>query len=532
MLKQEEKTRSLREQSAWLLAAKLVGFALSFALPLIIVRNLALESVGHYREAFQVITNAVVILPLGFSMSAYYFLAREKERRAASVLNILVFNFAVGGLACLLLFLYPQMIGNIFHSDELTRLAPIIGIVIWIWIFSTFLEIVAIANQEARVATVFIILAQFSKTLLMGTAIVVFSSVEALLWAAIIQGAIQTVILFWYLTSRFPGFWTSFDPAFFREQMRYAIPFGLTGILWMAQYDIHNYFVGYQFTSAEFAIYAYGCFEVPFIAMLSESVSSVLIPKMNELQQKGDRDEMIRLTARAMQKLALVYFPLYVFLFITARTFITTLFTEQFALSADIFAINITLLPFAILITDPVVRSFKELGRVFLLTRIVILSAMVSILYFSIGNVTLTGVITIAVAAVLIEKMVAETLVIRKLELGLRHLHLLNPVVRTAFAALAAGVVTYFVCNGVHKYLQYAGEHFIEDTFDIHALGVLNFFGGSLVLLICGMVFLPVYLFLANRLDLIEESEKDLVRKYWNAAFAREKAARTAETQA
>jgi hypothetical protein len=80
--------------------------------------------------------------------------------------------------------------------------------------------------------------------------------------------------------------------------------------------------------------------------------------------------------------------------------------------------------------------------------------------------------------------------------------------------------------------LQYAGEHFIEDTFDIHALGVLNFFGGSLVLLICGMVFLPVYLFLANRLDLIEESEKDLVRKYWNAAFAREKAARTAETQA
>lgn len=532
MLKQEEKTRSLREQSAWLLAAKLGGFALSFALPLIIVRNLALESVGHYREAFQVITNAVVILPLGFSMSAYYFLAREKERRPASILNILIFNFTVGGLACLLLFLYPQIIGNIFHSEELTRLAPLIGVVIWIWISSTFLEMVAIANQEARVATVFIILAQFSKTLLMGSAIIAFASVEALLWAAIIQGAIQAFILFWYLGSRFPGFWHSFDPAFFVEQMRYAIPFGLTGILWMAQYDIHNYFVGYQFTSAEFAIYAYGCFEVPLIAMLSESVSSVLIPKMNELQQKGDRDEMIRLTARAMQKLALVYFPIYVFLFITARTFITTLFTEQFALSAEIFAINITLLPFAILITDPVVRSFKELGRIFLLTRIVILSAMVSVLYLSIGNITLTGVITIAVGAVLIEKMVAETLVIRKLELGLRHLHLLKPVVRTAFAALMAGFVTYFVYNGIHKYLQYAGEHFIEDTFDIHALGVLNFFGGGLVLLICGMVFAPIYLFSANRLGLIDQSEKELMKKYWTAVFAREKASRIAETQA
>jgi O-antigen/teichoic acid export membrane protein len=253
---------------------------------------------------------------------------------------------------------------------------------------------------------------------------------------------------------------------------------------------------------------------------------------MNELQQKGDRDEMIRLTARAMQKLALVYFPIYVFLFITARTFITTLFTQQFEMSASIFAINITLLPFAILITDPVVRSFKELGRIFLLTRVIILSAMVSVLYFSIGNVTLTGVITIAVAAVLVEKIVAETLVIRKLELGVRHLYLLKPVAKTAFAALIAGVVTYFVYSGVHKYLQYAGEHFIEDTFDIHALGVLNFFGGSLVLFICGMVFAPIYLFLANRLELIDESEKEMGRKYWNAVFAREKTAQVAETQA
>ena len=65
-----EKKTSLREQSAWLLVAKVIGFAFSFALPLLIVRYLTQDAVGHYREAFQVITNAVVILPLGFSMSA------------------------------------------------------------------------------------------------------------------------------------------------------------------------------------------------------------------------------------------------------------------------------------------------------------------------------------------------------------------------------------------------------------------------------------------------------------------------------
>ena len=366
--------------------AKIIGFGFSFLLPLLIVRYLTQDEVGHYREAFQVITNAVVILPLGFSMSAYYFLARETgERRGTAIFNILLFNFVVGGLACLTLFLFPQLIGNIFRSDELTQLAPKIGVVIWIWIFSTFLETVAIANQEARVATVFIIVASFSKTLLMGAAVFAFATVESFIYAAMIQGVIQTFILLNYLRSRFPGFWRGFDPGFFREQMMYAIPFGLAGVLWMAQNDIHNYFVGYKFSSADFAIYAYGCFEIPLIAMLAESVTSVLIPRMNALQHAGDRTEMIRLTARAMQKLAFFYFPIYVFLMITAHTFIVTLFTQKYEASASVFVINLTLLPFSVLILDPIVRSYKELGRLLLLTRILVLISLVAVLYYGLG---------------------------------------------------------------------------------------------------------------------------------------------------
>jgi hypothetical protein len=43
-------TQSLREQSAWLLIAKIIGFSLSFMLPLLIVRYLTQEKVGLYRE--------------------------------------------------------------------------------------------------------------------------------------------------------------------------------------------------------------------------------------------------------------------------------------------------------------------------------------------------------------------------------------------------------------------------------------------------------------------------------------------------
>lgn len=501
-------TQSLRQQSAWLLAAKVIGFGFSFMLPLLIVRNLAQAEVGHYREAFQVITNLTIILPLGISMSAYYFLSRETTRRGAAILNILLFNFVVGGLGCLFLFLFPQSIGNIFRSDELTRLAPMIGVVIWIWVFSTFLETVAIANQEARTATVFIISAQFTKTVLMGAAVLVFASVEAFIYAAIVQGVLQTTLLLFYLRSRFPGFWREFDPGFFREQIVYALPFGLAGILWMAQNDIHNYFVGYKFSSAEFAIYAYGCFEVPLISMLSESVTSVLIPRMNALQKRGETDEMIRLTARAMQKLALIYFPLYVFLMITAHTFIITLFTKEYEASASVFVVNLTLLPFSILITDPIVRSYKELGRMFLMTRIFVLVTLIGVLYFALGSLGLSGVITVAVGAILLEKCIAETMVIRKLGLGWQHVPLLKNIGKTAIVSVLAGVVTYFVYTNLHEYLQDFGQHFVEEEFFVTRISTLNFFGGSLVLVICAFVFVPIYLVAANAWGLIEDNER------------------------
>ncbi len=530
-MKEESKKQSLREQSAWLLIAKIIGFSFSFMLPLLIVRYLTQDEVGHYREAFQVIMNVATLLPMGVSMSAFYFLARETEdRRGAAIFNILLFNFVVGGLACLFLCLYPQSIGNIFQSDELTKMAPKIGVIIWIWVFSTFLETVAIANQEAKVATGFIILAQFSKTLLMGGAVLIFATVESFLYAAMIQGILQTFILFWYLGSRFPGFWRRFDVKFFRTQLVYALPFGLAGVLWIAQNDIHNYFVGYKFSSADFAIYAYGCFEIPLMTMLAESVTSVLIPRMNALQQAGDRDEMIRLTARAMQKLAFFYFPIYVFLMITANTFIITLFTEKYEASAPVFMINLTLLPFSILITDPIVRSFKELGRIFLLTRLLVLCVMVCVLYFGLGYFGLTGMIATAVGAILLEKCITESMVIYKLGLGWQHLPLLKNVVKTALISLLAGVITYFIYKNIHVYLFDLGKQVAESSFSTTKLSTLNFVGGSLVMLISGCVYAPIYLLASNLWGVIETEEKQAAQTLLRKLLPKSGAAAAVET--
>ena len=267
---EETKTKqpSLASQGAWLLFAKIIGLGLSFALPFIVVRTLSKADVGIYQQVFLVIVTLSGILPFGVSMSAFYFLSREKERKPFYIFNILIFNLVIGGLACLFLNLYPQVLGNIFKDAEMTQLAPQIGLVIWLWVFSTFFEIVAVANQEARIATVFIISAQLTKSIFMISAVWYWGSVSAMLNAATVQAILESTALFAYLNSRFKGFWHSFDKILFIEQLKYALPFGLMGILWTLQADIHNWFIGYRFTSEEMAIYRAGCFELPLLFLL------------------------------------------------------------------------------------------------------------------------------------------------------------------------------------------------------------------------------------------------------------------------
>ena len=108
MLSDGAMRRTLTWRVSWLTFAKTAGFAFSIALPLLLVRRLDREQYGLYKQAFLVVTTAMIVLPMGVPMSAFYFLPREPTRRRETVLNIVLFHSAVGALACGALVLDPS----------------------------------------------------------------------------------------------------------------------------------------------------------------------------------------------------------------------------------------------------------------------------------------------------------------------------------------------------------------------------------------------------------------------------------------
>ncbi len=485
-----KKETSLTARAFWLMFAKTLGFAFTFALPPLLVRRLTQTEYGLFKQIFLVVGTAVTILPLGFGMSAYYFLPREDgPRRAQAVLNILLFSTLVGGAGGLALALFPGLLGHIFSDQTLVAYGPLVGVVIFFWVVSSFLEIAAVANQETRLSTVFIVCAQLTKTLFMLGALLAFGSLRALVYASLLQGVLQTFILLCYLESRFPRFWRTFDWGMMRAQLAYALPLGAAGLLYTLQAEGHNYFVSHYFTPAEFAIYAVGCLELPLVGLLRDSINSVMIPRVSLMQKQGETREIIELTARVMRKLAVFIFPVYAFFMVAGREFIAFLFTPAYLPSWPVMVVNLTLLPFFVIALDPLVRAYAEHRYFLLKIRVVMFFALAAGLWFGVARFGLLGAIGTVVLVGIIERVALLVKFAGVLGVSRRDLPLFKDIAKVALASLAAAGAA----AAVRALLP----------------GVKPFF----VLAACGTAFGVAYLAAVLLLKVVSEDEFDLLRE-------------------
>jgi O-antigen/teichoic acid export membrane protein len=353
---------SLTARAFWILSAKMLSLALGIAVPLILVRSMSQQEFGLYKQIFLVIGTAYTVLPLGFAMSVFYFFPRESERRGAVVWHVLLYHSLTGLAAAAVLALWPELLEELFRDPELVAYGPAMGLVVFLWCASLFIEFVAIANGETRLAAIFIGAIHTVKAGLLLAAALIWGSLDAIVGSAVVLGIVQLGLVLFYLGSRFPGYFRQFDRQLMKHQLAYAIPYGAAALLWVMRSDFHRYYVAYQFDAAVFALYAVGCFEVPIFGVLRESVSAVMIPRVNELSKAGRPREILLLAARAMRKLAAFEFPVAAFLILNAREIVQFLFTERYAESAPLFAVNAMVIPLVAiaLVADAVTRAHSQ----------------------------------------------------------------------------------------------------------------------------------------------------------------------------
>jgi O-antigen/teichoic acid export membrane protein len=480
----------LSSQAFWLIVARVVGFVFLLALPIVMVRVFDKEQFGIYKQVFIVVGTVTALTSFSFAISAFYFLPRLPEKQGVVVFNIVLYHAASGLLAFAVFAFWPGILKLILGDAGLEHYALILGAVIATWEFSSFLETVATAKADVAWSTAFIIGAQISKTVLLLFVAGVFRTVDAVLYGALAQGVLQSLILLVYLEKRFPGYWRRFDREIAREQFRYAAPFGVYGLLYSVQTDLHNYLVSHRFTAAEFAVYAVGTTQIPLVGILRDSLNAVLLPRASKLQQENRREEILDLTMRAWAKLSAALLPLCALLLVLGRDFITVLYTSRYLASWPIFALNLVLLLYAIFLTDAVIRAYTESRFFFLNLRIVTVAIQVPVSILAMNVFGMIGALIGVLVVTTIERVVSLVVVMKLLGFAYRDLAKLSRMVGFAAASTVAALATWAVRLSLPP------------------------LSAKLALVSCSLVFGAVYVAAVLSMKLLDSEERELANRY------------------
>ncbi|HEX2489824.1 MAG TPA: lipopolysaccharide biosynthesis protein, partial [Blastocatellia bacterium] len=438
--------KSFIERAAWLTGANLLAFALSFLTPLVIVRVFDRVEFGTYKQLFQILTTFMTALYLQVPMSAYYFMPREPNKRRQVAMNIILFYLVVGLLTALVFAAYPTWITYIFHNPALDQHIPLLGVALTLWLIAANVEILPLALGDVRTASRFIVLAQISKSLIMISAALMFGSLRAVLWGSIIQGAIQCAFMLGYIHFRIGSLKVRLDQLFdwslLRKQLSNSLPYGGGATAQSLQVDLHNYFVSHYFSAASFAVYANGCFQVPLISLLQSSFRDALTPEVARLEASGDYRAIIQAWLNAMRRLTFVILPACALLFVVRRELVVTLFTEEYADSAQIFAIYLVALLTQVVLTSSIMRSIADFRYFRLKFNLAQIPLACVALYAGIKLGGLEGAAVATACLSVFDVAVGVTVICRKLGVKRKDLRQLAPVANAVPAIIVAMIAS------------------------------------------------------------------------------------------
>jgi len=129
------------------------------------------------------------------------------------------------------------------------------------------------------------------------------------------------------------------------EEIKYSIPVGLSNIIGTVFKLLDQNMVSLWFSPIEYSIFVNGAFEIPFINVITGSITSVFLPTFTKMYENDEKDKILYIWKQSMVYTSILLIPIMVYLVCFPETFIVFLFSEKYIESSDVFRIYQLVLP-------------------------------------------------------------------------------------------------------------------------------------------------------------------------------------------
>jgi O-antigen/teichoic acid export membrane protein len=334
-------------RSGPLVLSRLTSAALTFALPLMLVRLLSPDGFGVYKQFFLVAQTLLLAGQLGMTQSLYYFLPRGGKERGSYVTQALLLLTVLAGVAGVGLYLLAPSLGR-WMDPRLGELRLPLGLFAGAMLAAAPLE--GALTSEGRIggAAVAYVLSDATRAAALASG-AIFGGVRGLFWAAVAVGWVRVAAL-WTLVLR--GVLPTARPraSLWKAQLAFALPFAGSIWLYVTQRYFAQYAVSARFPAATFALFTVASFHLPVVDIVFTPITEVLMVELGRSFRRAPWDD-------AVDKLASLLFPAAACAFLFGPTVLPLLFTHKFAAAVPLFLLATLEIPLWILPCDALLRA-------------------------------------------------------------------------------------------------------------------------------------------------------------------------------
>jgi O-antigen/teichoic acid export membrane protein len=379
-------------RSGPLVLSRLTSAALTFALPLVLVRLLSPDAFGVYKQFFLVAQTLLLTGQIGLTQSLYFFLPKGGAERGSYVTHTLIALGALGALVGVALYLAAPLLGHALDPQLLELRLPL-ALFAGAMLAAAPLEGALTSEGRIRSAALVYVVSDALRAAALGGLI---GGVLGLFWAAVIVGWLR-VAAFFSLVAR--GTLPTAPPsrARLRAQLRFALPFAGATWLYVGQRYFAQYAVSAGFSASTFALFAVASFHLPVVDIVFTPISEVLMVELGRNFTRSAWDDSV-------QKLASLLFPAACGALLFGPTVLPLLFTDKYAAAVPLFLLATIEIPLWILPVDALLRAAGDTRflLVFNLGRIVVTAGCVvgGIKWFGLSGAIAGGITSEALARV------------------------------------------------------------------------------------------------------------------------------------
>ena len=317
----------------------------SLVLAMVLTRMFTETEWATYRQALLILSTLAPISGMGLAQSLMYFLpSHDPKHDRGIVLNSLMPLF-VSGLICMLFIALGGnvLVARLFGNAELSRLLLVLSPVAVFQLINICVGPSMVATERVTTAAAFNIGSQLFITASIIACVFIQTSVEAVVWMRMLAIGSTSVVAMLILAGTFKN--GRADWKGIKSHLGYGIPLGLTLMVGTFSRKIDRFMVGTFCDEKTYAIFDNGALELPLIAVITGSMTSVLLVDYRKMLSNDQKEDILPLLHRAIIKSGTILIPTMFFLLCMAPEFMVSLFSEKYRESAPVFRVFLLLLP-------------------------------------------------------------------------------------------------------------------------------------------------------------------------------------------